>query len=613
MQRRWLDSVHGEAAATRRPRLVTVDQGLVFGVLAATLAAFVWGRWRYDLVAMLALFAVLATGTLPMARAFEGFADPAVITVAAVLVISRALQRAGLVDVIVRALGPLKGRPMAQLVVQTAIVAVLSAFMNNVGALALMLPVALRQAYRDGYPPSMALMPLAFGSLLGGMTTLIGTPPNLIVSSIRARELGEPFGLFAFAPVGGAVALAGVAFVTLIGWRLLPRGRATAPDPAKLFDLTEYVTELRVPDESALAGSTVAEVEALTDGAAVVVGVLRDEKTRLVPRAHETIAAGDVLVVEGEPGAIKELVSSSDLVLEEEKELDRTALANDDVVLAELIVPPGSRLKARSASAIRLRGIHGVNLLAIARHGARVKARIADAKFKVGDVLMLQGPKERVADVIGEFGLLPLAGRDVAIAKPRRLLLATGTFAAAIVAVVTGLLPVQIAFAATAVALTLFGVLQRDEPYTAIDWPVIVLLGAMIPIGTAFEATGATALVADALLAVAGGTGPILVLALLMVVTMMLSDVVNNAATAVLMAPLAIDLARSLEVSADPLLMAVAIGASCAFLTPIGHQSNALVLEPGNYRFGDYWRMGLPLEVLIVAAGVPLILLVWPF
>lgn len=591
---------------------MTLDQALVFGVLAATLALFVWGRWRYDLVAMLALLAILATGTLPLDRAFEGFAHPAVVTVAAVLVISRALQRAGLVDLLVRTLGPLKGKPVAQLVAQTAIVAVLSAFMNNVGALALMLPVALRQAYRDGYPPSMALMPLAFGSILGGMATLIGTPPNLLIASYRARELGAPFGLFDFAPVGGVVAVVGVAFVTLIGWRLLPKERATAPDPEKLFDVAEYVTELRVPEESELAGSTIAELEGRTDGDALVIGLVRDDEARLVPRAHEGLAAGDVLVVEGEPAAIQGLVATSDLTLEEEKELDRAALANDDVVLNEVIVPPGSSLGGRSAKALRLRVVHGVNLLAIARHGARVKTRIADAKLEVGDVLMLQGPSERVAEVIGEFGLLPLAGRDVAIGKPRRLVLATVVFAGAIATVVAGLVPVHVAFAAAAVVLTLVGVLQRDEPYAAIEWPVIVLLGAMIPIGTAFEATGGTALVAEALLAVAGGSGPILVLTLLMVATMLLSDVVNNSATAVLMAPLAIDLAGRLDVAVDPMLMAVAIGASCAFLTPIGHQSNALVLEPGGYRFGDYWRMGLPLEVLIVAVSVPLILVVWP-
>jgi di/tricarboxylate transporter len=592
---------------------MTLDQTIVFAVLAGALVLFVWGRWRYDLVAMMALIAVLLTGVLPMDRAFEGFANPAVITVAAVLVISRALQQAGLVDLIVRALAPFKGRPMMQLVVQTAIVAVLSAFMNNVGALALMLPVALRQAYRDGYSPAIALMPLAFGSILGGLTTLIGTPPNLLVSGFRARELGEPYGMFAFAPVGAAVAVVGVAFVAIIGWRLLPKDRRAPPDPEKLFDIANYVTELRVPDESALAGSTVSELEGLADADVRVLGIVRAETRRLVPRPYERIEAGDVLVVEADTKAIKAVVSASDLVLEEEGALSRDDLRNDEVVLAEVIVPPRSRLQGRSSSSLRLRTIHGVNLLAIARHGVQVKRRFSQITLDPGDVLLLQGPSERVADAVSEFGLLPLADREVAVAKPQRLVLSASTFALAIASVVTGLLPVHVAFAAAAVALTLLGVLGRDEPYAAIDWPVIVLLGAMIPVGTALEATGGTALVADGMLTLTGGLGPVWVLVALMVVTMMLSDVVNNNATAVVMAPLAIDLARRMEVSMDPLLMAVAVGASCAFLTPIGHQSNTLVLKPGGYRFSDYWRMGLPLEIVIVAVSVPLILLVWPW
>ena len=590
------------------------DQAVVFGVLALTLALFVWGRFRYDLVAMLALLALLASGVLPFDQAFDGFAHPAVITVAAVLVISRALQNAGLVDVVVRVMAPLKGKPNLQLVTQTVIVAVLSAFMNNVGALALMLPVALRQAYRDGYAPAIALMPLAFGSILGGLATLIGTPPNLIVSSYRARELGEGYAMFAFAPVGGVVALAGVAFVTLVGWRLLPKDRRGAPEGERVFDVSAYVTELRVGEESALIGKALADVEGLVeDEDVLVIGVVRDETRRLAPRAFETVRANDVLVIEAETAAIKALLDASDLELEEAKEIGREDLGNDEVTVQEVIVRPRSDLEGRTATALRLRSSYGVNLLAVARHGKRVEQRLADVRFQTGDVLLLQGPSERVGEAISDFGLLPLAERDVGVARPQRLVLATSLLAAAVVLVMSGLAPAPVAFAGAAVVLTLLGVLQRDEPYKAIDWPVIVLLAALIPVGTALEVTGGTALLADGVLALTGGLGPVWVLVTLMVITMLLSDVVNNNATAVLMAPLAIDLAQRLEVSLDPLLMAVAIGASCAFLTPIGHQSNTLVLKPGGYRFGDYWRLGLPLEVVIVLVSVPLILVVWPF
>lgn len=591
---------------------MTASQAIVFATLGGALTLFVWGRLRHDMVALLALLALVLSGVLPPERAFEGFAHPAVLTVAAVLVIGRALESAGLVDLIVRALAPLKGRMLAQLSVQTAIVALLSGFMNNVGALALMLPVALRQAYRDGYSPAVALMPLAFGSILGGLVTLIGTPPNLLVSAFRERELGEGYAMFAFAPVGAPVAVVGVAFVALLGWRLLPKGRRAAPDPATLFDVGHYVTELRVPDGSATVGSTLAELEESAEREATVLGVLRGGSRRLLPRRFERIEAGDVLVVRADPGALETLLGSTDLTLEEAKELSRDDLRDDDATVQEAVVRPGSRLLGSTSHRLRLRAVHGVNLLAVARHGAALDDRPSQVELAVGDVLLLHGAGERVADFVAEFGLLPLAERSLKVARPRRLLLATGIFVIAVATVVAGLVPVHVAFVAAAAALVLVGVIGRDEPYAAIDWPVIVLLAAMIPVGTAMELTGGTELIADAVLGLAGGFGVAIVVGLLMVATMMLSDVVNNNATAVLMAPIAISLAHGLGTSIDPLLMAVAIGASCAFLTPIGHQSNTLVLRPGGYRFGDYWRMGLPLEVVIVVVAVPLILLVWP-
>jgi len=593
---------------------MSADQTIVFVVLAATLVMFVWGRWRYDLVAILALLALLSTGVLPFEQAFDGFSHPAVITVAAVLVLSRALQNAGLVDVVVRVLTPLKGKMALQLVAQTVIVALLSAFMNNVGALALMLPVALRQAYRDGYAPAIALMPLAFGSLLGGLTTLIGTPPNIIVSTFRARELGEPYGMFAFTPVGAVVALAGIAFVTLVGWRLIPQDRRGSVDPEHVFDVADYVTEVRVAADSALVGKALGEVESLVDDEEImVIGVVRDDARRLAPRGYERIQAGDVLVVEGETSGIKALLAASDLTLEEDKAISRADLRNDEVTVQEVIVAPGSSIEGRSPRAVRLRTRYRVNLLAVARHGKRIERRLADVRFQIGDVLLLQGPSERIGELTRDHRLLPLAERDLGVLKPQRLLLTGSLMAGAIAAVMTGLAPAHVAFVAAAAALVLIGVLGRDEPYRAIDWPVIVLLAALIPVGTALELTGGTALLADGVLALTGDLGPVWVLVTLMIATMLLTDVVNNNATAVLMAPLAIDLAQRLDVALDPLLMAVAIGASCAFLTPIGHQSNTLVLKPGGYRFGDYWRLGLPLDVVIVLVTVPMILLVWPF
>ncbi len=592
---------------------MTTDQAIVFAVLGAALVMFMWGRFRYDIVAILALLAVVLTGVLPVEQAFDGFAHPAVVTVAAVLVISRALQNAGIVDVVLRVLAPLRGRANLQLIAQTLVVAVLSAFMNNVGALALMLPVALRNAYRDGYSPARALMPLAFGSILGGLSTLIGTPPNIIIAAYRAEALGEGFSMFDFAPVGAVVALLGVTFVALVGWRLIPRERLEAQSREAMFNVADYVTELRVPEESELAGKTIDDIEALAEDDAVIVALVREESRRLVPRGYETVRAGDILVVESDPAALKELLNTTDFELEEDKEILTDDLSSDEIGIQEVIVGPASSVRGRSPANLLLRTVHGVNLLAVSRQGRRITRRLSHAQLQAGDVLLLQGPTERLPATLAEFGLLPLAERELSIARPRHLLLSAGIFGAAIVTVMTGTLPAHVAFVGAVAVLALLSVIRGEEIYKAIDWPVIVLLGALIPVGATLETTGGTALIADGMLAMTASLGPVWVLVVLMVGTMFLSDVINNNATAVLMAPLALDIASRLEISADPLLMAVAIGASCAFLTPIGHQSNTLVLEPGGYRFGDYWRMGLPLEAIIVVTSVPLLLVFWPF
>jgi di/tricarboxylate transporter len=585
---------------------------IVFGVLVAALGMFVWGRFRYDFVALLALLAVVLTGVLPMEQAFDGFSHPAVITVAAVLVISRALQNAGLVDVVLRLLAPLQGNQTLQLVAQTLVVALLSAFMNNVGALALMLPVAMRNAYRDGYAPASALMPLAFGSLLGGLTTLIGTPPNIIISTFRHRELGEAYSMFSFAPVGGVVALAGLAYVVILGWRLIPKDRRGAENPENLFEVAEYITEVRVREDSKKEGLTVEDVEALGEDEALILGIVRGEKRRLAPRGYEPVKPGDILIVEAPSSALTKLLDNSDLVLEEDKKLLAKDLGSEEIALREAIVGPGSRIQGRTPASMRLRTIYGVNLLAVARHGHRIKERLSQTRLQIGDVLLLQGGSSRIQDLMAEFDILPLAERALKIGRPRPLLLASGTFAAAITAVLANVLPVHIAFLCASVALAVTGVVNKEEIYQAIDWPVIVLLAAMIPVGNALELTGGTARIAEVILSLTKGFGPVGVLVVLMVGTMLISDVINNNATAVLMAPIAIDLATRLGVSMDSLLMAVAIGASCTFLTPIGHQSNTLVLVPGGYRFSDYWRMGLPLDVITVSVAVSMILIVWP-
>jgi di/tricarboxylate transporter len=589
---------------------VTLDQGIAFATLLGAFGLFVWGGLRHDVVAMLALLAVVLTGLVPFDQAFDGFAHPAVVTVAAVLILSRALQNAGIVDVIVRLLAPLRGRDTVQIGAQAGLIALMSGFMNNVGALALMLPVALRNAYRGGYPPALSLMPLAFASLLGGMVTLIGTPPNLIIAAFRERETGEPFAMFDFAPVGGAVALAGLAYIVLVGWRLLPADRRGASDDA--LDIGDYIAEVRVDADGKAEGMNLAEIEGLVEDEVRIVGLVRDDKRRMVPPPAERVRADDVLIVEAEPDAIKGLVDVADLELLDSEGIGTEELRAEGIEVVEAIIKPGSSLAGRTPASARLRRAYGINLLAVARHGKRIQKRLRNTKLQVGDVLLLQGPSDTLSDSLTEFGSLPLAERPLQIGRAQRLLSAGGIFGLAIIVTLFGLVPVHVAFAAAATAVVVFGIVRPGEIYDSIDWPVIVLLGAMIPVGVALETTGAAGLVADGIAAIGRDLAPMWTIALLLIATMFLSDAINNNATAVLMAPIGIGIARGLEASPDPFLMAIAVGASCAFLTPIGHQSNTLVMAPGGYRFGDYWRMGLPLEAIIVIVAVPMILLVWP-
>lgn len=590
---------------------MTANQAIAFGILGATLIMFLWGRWRYDVVAVFALLGVVASGLVPAKDAFLGFAHPAVITVAAVLIISRGLQNAGLVDAVVKAIAPLRGRENLQLAAQCAVIAVLSSFMNNVGALALMLPVALRNAYRDGYPPAKSLMPLAFASLLGGLVTLIGTPPNIIVASFRASQSGHPFGMFDFAPVGAVVALAGLVFLVAIGWRLLPVAERKS-ESGSPFAIENYLTEAEICPDSKAAGMTVSELETLAEDDVVIAGLVHGDRRRLIPTGGQRLGAGDILVLRGDTEALKATIDAAGLKLVGDKEIKSEELKSDAIDLVEAVISPGSNLIGATPISSRLRTIHGVNLLAIARQGRRIGERLGHVQFRAGDVVLLQGPRSGMAEILARLECLPLAERSLGLGRRRRLMLAGGLFAIAVALVVAGMVPVQIAFAGAAACFVATDIVRPSEVYKAIDWPVIVLLAAMFPVGSALDASGGATVIANAILAMTSHLGVDGVLLTLLLGTMLISDVINNNATAVLMAPIAMTVASRLGVSADPFLMAVAVGASSAFLTPIGHQSNTLVMEPGGYRFSDYWRVGLPLELVIVVVALPMILWIWP-
>lgn len=592
---------------------MNTEQILLFAILASSLLLFAWGRLRYDLVAMVALLVAVVLGIVPSEQAFDGFGHPAVITVAAILILSRALRNSALVDLAARLLVSLGSRPTLQVLGLAGVTAVFSAFMNNVGALALMLPVALAVAGEARRPASEVLMPISFASLLGGLTTLVGTPPNIVIASFRADATGQPFGMFDFAPVGVTVAVVGVLFVSLIGWRLLPKRQERGPTAVKpLVAIEDYVTEVRLPADSAYVGRRLVDIETLAQADVQVVSLVRNDDRILAPSGFIRLVAGDILILEADSDALQLVLDKAELQLVGAADISASDLRSDRVGLVEAVVIPGSRLEGRTARSMRLHTRFGLNLLAMARQGEEQHERLGQVRFTAGDVLLLQGEREAMPDVLAALGCLPLAGRDLQLRRRGGSPWSPLIFLLAIATVVAGLLPPQIAFMIAAIGTLAVGDVHLRELYESVEWPVIVLLGAMIPIGMALESTGGSATIAQPLLHLGQLAPTWVVLGLLMIVTMLLSDVMNNAATAVLMAPIGITVAQGLGASVDPFLIAVAIGASSTYLTPIGHQSNLLVMGPGGYRFYDYWRMGLPLDLLIVAIGLPAILLFWP-
>jgi di/tricarboxylate transporter len=603
---------------------MTFEQALILAILAAMVAMFLWGRWRHDMVALGALLVCVFAGLVPSSGAFTGFGHPAVITVACVLVLSRSLQVSGAVDILVRNLMPSNAGPMLTIAALTAIGAILSGFMNNVGALALLMPVALQVAAKQKLPPGQVLMPLAFGSILGGMTTMVGTPPNLIVSGFRA-EAGMPsFGMFDFTPVGVAVAGAGIVFLVLLGRRLVP---ARERSGAEEFETGAYITEVRVSEGARADGMLLAEIEAvLEEHEAQVLSIVRNNVRVNAPRGNRVVRADDILVIEAEADELAAALSSLELKLEEDKpgsgdgprrkeksdkQTDKGPGA-EEIMLVEVTILPQSSLVDRSASQLQLRTRYSINLLALSRRGRRSMARLRTMNLRAGDVLLLQGPEEAIAEFANETGCAPLAPRSLRIPDPRKIALSTGIMLCAVAGAAFGLLPAAISFAAGVLATMALRTLPLRAIYESVDWPVIVLLGALIPVAGAMQSTGTADLVARFLLESVAQGHAVIALVVVLVVTMTLSDLMNNAATAAVMCPIALGAAGQLGVSADPYLMAVAVGASCAFLTPIGHQNNTLILGPGGFRFGDYWRLGLPLEILVVLVSVPMLLWVWP-
>ncbi|NKX40408.1 SLC13 family permease [Rhodobacteraceae bacterium R_SAG2] len=589
---------------------MTTDQIILFTLFGAVFGLLLWGRFRYDIVAFGALMLGVVLGVVPTENAFDGFGHPATLIVALVLVVSAGLVRSGAVMLITRTLVDSSRSLGAHITMMGAVGGVLSAFMNNVAALALLMPVDIQTARKAGRAPGLSLMPLSFATILGGMATLIGTPPNIIIASIRQESLGAPFKMFDFAPVGGLAAIAGLIFVALIGWRLIP-AREDAMIEAE--DIAQYIAELTVPEGNKQIGKRLAELQEEAHRADVaILGLMRDGKRRYGTARNVVLQAGDAIVLEATPDALDEFRSTLNLALADRDREDLLLADGDGVEIVEVVVTDGSRLNGRTAQAVGLSWRQRTVLLGLSRQGRKITSQLRTTELKPGDILLLLVPRDTVAHVTDWLGVLPLADRGLAVTQDSKTWLAIAMFAGAVAAASFGLIYLPIALGIVVVGYVLAKIVPLSELYTHIEWPVIVLLGSMIPLGAALETSGGTELIAGALVGLTEGLPAWVVLTVLMMVTMSLSDVLNNTATTIVAAPVGIQMAQSLGVSPDPFLMAVAVAASSAFLTPIGHKNNTLILSSGGYRFGDYWRMGLPLEILIVCVSIPSIIFFWP-
>ena len=579
-----------------------------FLILAGMMVLFIWGRWRYDVVAMVALLASVVAGTVEAEAAFKGFSDDIVIIVGSALVVSAGVARSGVIEAGLQWLGRRVSSLRWQLTLLGGSVTVLSALVQNIGALAMLMPAALGMAKRSGASPSVFLMPMAFGSLLGGLITLVGTSPNIIVSRVREQMTGTPFGMFDYAPVGIGLSLVGLVFLRF-GYRLIPGDRrAAAANLGEAIFVNNYNTEARVEEGSRAAGLTVSDVLRDIDGALAITGLIREGRRRPTVLPDSRLQAGDLLLLRGAPDALAQVVAKGGLRLARQK----GPPAGESVGLAETVVMPDSPLIGQSAGTVALHDQHGVNLIAISRSGHRMSERLGDTVIAAGDVLLVQGELNAMPERLRLLGLLPLAQRRLRLGSVRRAVIPLAILGVAMALTATGAVPVAIAFFGAAVLMVASGALPAREATEAVEWPILVMLGALIPVSEALQTTGGTDLIGTFLSGVATGLPAWGALALILVAAMAVTPFLNNAATVLVMAPIAATFASDLGYRPEAFLMAVAVGAGCDFLTPIGHQCNTLVMGPGGYRFGDYARLGAPLSLLVVLVGVPLILAVWP-
>lgn len=590
---------------------MTFQQGLAFGLVGLTIGAFIWGRFRYDLVAVVALVAGLAIGIIPAEAAFDGFKNDVTVIIACALIVSAAFARSGVIELAMRRVMPLLKTERSQVPVLTGAVTLLSMATKNVGALAIMMPVALQVARQTKSSPSRLLMPMAFGAMAGGMVTLVGTAPNIIVAEVRQGIVGEPFAMFDYALVGLALTLIALAFLAF-GYRLLPRDRQGATSMSAALAANAYATEVRAPEGWAPGSMTVSALGALGDGEVKIMALIRSGKRRLNPRGNVVVKAGDALLIEGEQQALEGFVSRAQMNLIRDDRPVPIATASEEIAIVEAVIGRNSPLQGQSVRSSDLYGQHGINLLGVSRSGFQLTQHLRTAKLAPGDIILLQGAEQALPVALRALDLLPLAERQVQLGSVRRRFMPAVVLACAMTLVGLGLVPVAVAFFGAAVVIVALGGLKMREAYAALDGPLLVLIAALIPVSDAIQSTGGSDLIAGLLRHVFTGLPGVVAITGVMLASMAVTPFLNNAATVLIVAPIGATLAKQLGYNPDPFLMAVAVGAACDFLTPIGHQCNTLVMGPGGYKFSDYPRLGAPLSALVLVTGPSLILLFWP-
>lgn len=590
-----------------------IHNQIILSLLLLTIfILFLWGRWRYDVVAFFALMLATILGLIPINQVFSGFSNPATITVAEVLILSRVLKNSGIAEIFEKSIMPFTKTVFGHLTSISIFGALLSAFMNNVGAIALMMPTTISSAIEKRRSPSLLLMPLSFATILGGMVTAIGTPPNIFIASYRQIKYDQAFSIFDFIYVGLPIVIVGLAFICLLGWRLLPQKVKTRTAAKAAFEIEKYATELTISEKSELIDQTALQAKKIAQKYGVyIVRIVRDNEAILPSRFLKKLQEKDSLIVEGSHDAIGDMVRDCGLYFYATEDEHQKLFDQSNKKILEVLVTDDSLLVHRNVGSVRFQRRFGTSLIALSRQNKTIGRRLDDFKIEAGDILLFYGDADRIDDIPVDLNCIPLAERELSPPVNKTVVLPIIVFTASIILTALNILPIQISFGIAIIFMLLLGSLPLHELYTGINWSVIVLIGSFIPLGIAFENSGLAEVIVSSVLGQAREMHIIFVIAILLAVTMTLTDIINNTATAVIMAPISVDLSQQLGVNPDALLMTVAIAASCSFLTPIGHKNNALVMGPGGYKFGDYWRMGLPLELLILVTATPLIYLFW--